>query len=182
MLPKFYQNRYRERALSSLPAPRVQIPQVEGAMNSRAVMKAVSEKWRLLDEQEKTKYHEQADEQNKAALAKMAGAEETTAEETSADTANATTFDATDVPEEETRAELLPVKRNMNFQVQKTKSDCMLFIFEVLKIQMFENVKKVKGLKSYEISNLTKPRVATCIKPIHIYKIINLPKTRFRET
>ena len=33
----------------------INTPQVEGAMNSRAVMTAVSDKWRLLDEQEETK-------------------------------------------------------------------------------------------------------------------------------
>ena len=39
-----------------------------------------------------------------------------------------------------------------------------------------EENKRIENLKK-----LKKPRVATCIKPIHIYKIINLPKTRFRE-
>ena len=58
----------RERALESLPASRVQIPQVE-AMHPCDVTKAVAKKWRLLDEKEKTKYRKKAKAENDAALA-----------------------------------------------------------------------------------------------------------------
>ena len=51
----------------------------------------------------------------------------------------------------------------------------LIVILQILKL-LFEENKKIEILKK-----LKKPRVATCIKPIHIYKIINLPKTRFRE-
>ena len=40
-----------------------------------------------------------------------------------------------------------------------------------------EETKEIEILKNFK-----KPRVATCMKPMHIYKIISLLKTRFRET
>ena len=44
----------------------------------------------------------------------------------------------------------------------------------------WSNVTKIQTLKFSLF--LKHPRVATCMKPIHIYKIFTLPNTRFRET
>ncbi len=40
-----------------------------------------------------------------------------------------------------------------------------------------EETKEIEILKNFK-----KPRVGTCMKPMQIYKIISLLKTRFRET
>ena len=61
--------RPRTSLVKVCPVSRVQIHQVEGNMKPREITKILGSRWTLLDETEKTKYREQAEQENSAALA-----------------------------------------------------------------------------------------------------------------
>ena len=47
------------------------VAEVQGDTNPREITKALGARWSLLDEKEKTKYHEQAEKENEAAFDAM---------------------------------------------------------------------------------------------------------------